>query len=96
MRSGRKTILTSGHPEPLSDVSLPTQWLEIEALVSNSPDSAVYVGGKNVHARVGGEMGTRLNTNGIGGDRITFNEEDLANVWIDAQNDGEGVSFTYG
>jgi len=96
MNSGRKTVGTPGHREPLSDIPVATAWLEVEALVSNATSSAVYIGGKNVYALSGGEMGTRLVTDGTRGDRMTFSGVNLAEVYIDAQNDGEGVSFTYG
>jgi len=96
MTSGRKTVKTPGHPESLSDVPIPVAWIEIEALVSNSTSSAVYVGGPETFARAGGEMGTRLVTDGTRGDRITFNGVDLSTIFVDAQNAGEGVSYTYG
>jgi hypothetical protein len=85
---GSKDVAVAGTPERLSDVSIPCAEVTIVAKVANT--DLIYVGG----ASVSSASGVPLN----GGDAQTiksYRNVDLANIWIDAAVNGEGVTFNY-
>lgn len=87
--SGRKTVTSSGTAVPLSDVPNIVTSLQITALPTNS--NLVWVGGSNVKAQVGQQVGQPLNAN----DSFYVAVADINRVYLDAITDGEGVTFTY-
>ena len=93
MISGRKTVGTAGHPERLWPTPLGRIRIEVDVLPDNTADSAVYIGGPQTYAGTGGQMGRRLMRRAAGGDSWVKDSYDPHDVWIDAENSGEGVSF---
>lgn len=96
MISGRKTILTPGHPERLwpTDVGR-LQRVEVDVLPDNTDDTAVYIGGPQTTARTGGEMGRPLWQRDRGGDSWVRLDINPYHIYVDVQdgNGGEGVSI---
>ena len=67
--------------------------VELDVLPDNAADSAVYIGGPQTYAGTGGQMGRRLVERADGGDSWTRENIDPYHVWVDVENDGEGVGF---
>ncbi len=85
---GRKTVATAGTAEALA-ASTPAKVVFITAETDNT--NPVTVGGSTV---VGAEA-TRRGTPLYPGETITLLCDDLADIYVDAITNGEGVTFTY-
>ena len=82
--SGQKTISSAGTAETLA-TSTAIVSVTIKALAANTGN--VYVGGSNVD-----------DTNGFvlaKGDTVSLDVDNLADVYLDVDTNGEGVSFIY-
>jgi hypothetical protein len=89
---GEKLIAMAGVPEPLA-VSTAIEAVTITALATNT--GRVWVGGPEVDAAE--QEGTPLSA----GDRASFTRryddvDDLAQVFLDVEVNGEGVTYSYG
>lgn len=94
MISGRKLVASAGHAERLYHQDVGTiMRVEVDVLPDNTADSAVYIGGPQTYAGTGGQMGRRLAQRASGGDSWVRDHINPYHVWIDAENDGDGVSF---
>lgn len=85
---GRKTVATPTSAEPLVGSATPSKKVEIQALFSNV--ERIAVGASTVVEATGTEQGTIL----LPGSSFTMYVEDLADIYIDVKNGGDGVSFT--
>ena len=88
--NSRIIVNTPGTPRPLSEGSRSVVTVTITALAANT--TAIHVGGPAVRARAGEANGLPM-SGGTRPDSATFNSVDLADIWIDAINAGDGVSF---
>ena len=86
---GRKTVASAGTPEALVGVATPCKRVDVQALSTNT--GIIVVGGAGVVAAAGTRTGIALEAK----QTYSFSITDLANVYIDATVDNEGVSFTY-
>lgn len=86
---GVKTVTTAGTDVALA-ASTAVQWVMIQAQTDNT--SMVAVGASGVDATEATGTGILLSP----GDAVTLPVADLADVYIDALVNGEGVRFTYG
>lgn len=86
---GRKVVTTAGIAERLVASSLPVAWVDIQALRNTQ---YIAVGTSTVVVAVGIERGTILGPEVP----VRYENIDLYDIWLDAEIDGEGVSFTYG
>lgn len=86
---GVKTVTTAG-----TDVVLATtqnaKWVIIQAQTDNT--GYVAVGTSGVDATVATGTGVLL----AAGESVTLPANDLANIYIDATVNGDGVRYTYG
>ena len=80
--NGKKTITTAGTAEALAS-STAVKSVVIKALYSNT--GKVYVGNSSVSSSNGVELEA--------GDAIGIDIDNLNKIYIDADNDGEGVSY---
>lgn len=87
---GRKVVAAAGTAEALVGSSTPALWVCITALKSNTEQ--VCVGGADVVAAEGSETGQPLDAK----EWVTLPVKDVAEVYVDAVVNGEGVTFTYG
>jgi len=85
---GAKTVTSAGTAEPLSATRKMVRNLDVQAKVGNT--DSVYIGGPNVQN--GGADGLEAIPLGS---RHYSRPIDLAKVWIDADVNGEGVTYTY-
>lgn len=89
---GRKVVTTAGTPVRLSDLELPIACrVDITALPDNG--GSVYVGTQDVSGVSGNEKGWKLDVRSGIGDTVTFEKQQLFDVWIDATVSGEGVHW---
>ncbi len=88
--SGRKTVTTAGTVVALTAEEIRCDWVTVTALATNT--ALVAVGAKGVKAHSGEEAGTLLQP----GQSATFSIKALAELLVDAQVSGQGVSYTYG
>jgi len=86
----RVIVTTPGQPVPLSQVPRPVKTVTISAFAANT--TAIHIGGKEVRARVGEANGLPMN-GGTRPDQATFDDVDLADIWIDAITALEGISY---
>lgn len=86
---GRKTVASSGTAEPLVAISTPCRRVIVTAETTNS--SFVVIGASTVVADAATRQGVPL----APGQTIDLNVLDLADVYIDALVNGEGVTFLY-
>ena len=84
--SGRKTVTTAGTAVRLSSEA--AESVAVTALSTNT--GTICVGGPEVVASAGTRAGTPLAAN----QTATFDTDDVADIWIDATVNGEGVSYT--
>ena len=87
LKSGRKVVTAAGKAEPLSEVPFTVAQLDIFALDANI--FRVYVGDHAVSGVTSNEQGLPLSAK----EQVTFENVDLANIWIDAVLSGEGVTW---
>lgn len=85
---GRKTVTTAGTRVTLAS-STACKQVAITALVGNT--GTIVVGGSTVVASAGTRQGIPLSA----GDTIAMEIDNLADVYLDATVNGEGVSFVY-
>ena len=86
---GVKTVTTAGTDVALVATSTPAKVVIIQAQTDNT--GAIAVGGSGVDATVATGTGILL----YAGDSVTLEVDDLADVYIDATVNGEGVRYTY-
>lgn len=83
IKSVRKTVTTSGTAEALSDTEDVWEGVVIKALDDNQGN--VYLGGSDVDSTNGFPLSA--------GQALPFDFDDLSQVYIDVDNDGEGVAI---
>jgi len=86
---GKKTVTTAGTDVALA-ASTPAKWVTVQAYRANTANIAVGAAGVDATAATGD--GVTL----APGESITLPVDNLADVFIDATVNGEGVRFTYG
>ncbi len=86
---GSKNVTTAATPLQLAATTA-IKSVIVTARIGNTKEIAVGFSNA-VRATAGSEIGMCLQP----GDSVTLNVNDLAAVWIDAQINGEGCSFTY-
>jgi hypothetical protein len=89
--SGRATVDTPGFPVRLSTMSVRAGRIDIYALRNNT--DVVYIGDRDVIAKVGYSRGTPLFVTGLRGDVVTLTNVDLSEVWLDSIVADEGVEW---
>ncbi len=95
LSSGRATVTTAATAVPLSTADTGFESVTITALAANT--KVVCVGGPDVVALAAGRKGTALEKGQVMRLTKAFDGvSDLAHVYIDAEVNGEGVSFSYG
>lgn len=85
---GRKTVASTGTAEALSTT---TAIKEVTITAETDNTDIVVVGGSTVVAALATRRGTPL----YPGDSVTLTADDLAEVYVDALVNGEGVTFNY-
>jgi len=85
---GRKVVASAGTAEALA-ASTACQKVDIQAELDNT--GIIVVGGSTVVAAAGTRRGIALRA----GDSYEFEIDNLADIYIDATVNGEGVTFTY-
>lgn len=89
-QDGSQTVAVPGTAEALVDVPTPFQCLMVQAMESNT--GTVMLGGSNVvAANDKSEVGIKLVPLAM----IVLSKSDLYEWYIDAENAGDGVTFTY-
>ena len=88
--SGRKAVASKGTAEKVIASSTPCRGVLISADTGNQGE--VVIGGSNVVAVAGSQVGTVLFA---GNPAIKIMIDDLSDLWIDSQFDGDAVAFTY-
>jgi len=81
--NGQKTVTTAGTAEALASSQELVSGVRIKALSGNAGN--IYVGDSSVDSSNGFVLGA--------GEEIFVEIDDLAKVYIDADNNGEGVSY---
>ena len=87
---GVKVVTTAGTDVPLVATSTPAKWVDIQAQTDNT--GIIAVGAAGVDATVATGTGKSL----AAGESLLYPIDDLADIYIDATVNGEGVRFTYG
>jgi hypothetical protein len=95
LSSGRATVPANATAMPLSATDVEFESVTITALATNT--KVVCVGGPDVVAAAATRKGTPLEK----GQTVRLSKEldgvsDLAHVFVDAEVNGEGVTFSYG
>lgn len=86
---GQQEVAAAATPEQLAANQACTS-VAITAQIGNTKQ--VAIGFSNaVRATAGAEIGMQLQP----GDTVVYNVDNLNKIWVDAQVNGEGVSFTY-
>lgn len=88
--NNRVIVLTPGKCVPLSEQPMPVKTVTVAALPGNT--AVCYIGASGVRARVGEENALPVN-GGTRPDMWTWNDVDLADIWIDAVTANEGVTY---
>ena len=83
---GNKTVTTAGTQVQLSSTSIPCRWVMVIGKEANT--DTIWVGGSNVAS------GSGLPLVGLQSERFDVN--DVSNLWIDSEVNGEGVTYIYG
>lgn len=89
MVSGRKTVAAAGTAEALAASSTPCEKVDVQAELDNT--GVVCVGGSNVVASASTRTGIALQA----GDHYCFEIDNLADIYVDSEVNGEGVTFNY-
>jgi hypothetical protein len=87
--SGRKVVAVAGTAVALGATGTRIKKVVVTALMGNGDD--IVIGGIDVVAALATRKGTPL----MPGASIDVPLDDLANIYIDSVNSGDGVSFTY-
>lgn len=90
IKHGVRTVTTAGTDVVLSTTSVGIKWVIIQAQTDNT--GIIAVGESGVDATVATGTGVAL----AAGESLTVPLDDLANIYIDATVNGEGVRYTYG
>lgn len=91
VRDGSKTVTTAGTAERLVSASTPAVWVTVQCAVDNAGNC--FVGGPTIADGRGVEL--------VPGQGQHFqalanrNSYDLYEIWVDVEQNGEGVTFTY-
>lgn len=95
IKSVRKEVATAGIREALSATNLFVKKLIIQALGDNT--NAVTVGDVTVVGATATRIGIALDTDATvqQGDIVELCDVDLADVYVDAITNGDGVSYIY-
>lgn len=88
LKGGRKVCTVGGTAEKLAAVETACGGVLIQALRTNSGN--VTVGGPDVDSTPGTENGIEL----VPGQSQFIPIDDISKVWIDADNNGEGVQYS--
>ena len=88
--SGRKEVTTAGTAEPLVASSTPCCGVFITGNSDNTGGAPVTIGGE---ATVDGAEATRAGTPIYPGQTIFFKVADAATLWLDSENNNDGVSY---
>lgn len=83
--TGEKTVTTTGTAEQLPDVEVP-EGFAVTVTAKHTNVGRVYLGGTKVEAEA---RTANLDVE----DYETFYVTNLNKVWIDAENDGEGIFY---
>jgi len=86
---GVKTITTPGSDEALA-ANTPCQYVVVQAQKDNT--GIIAIGASGVDATIATGTGIILEP----GDTFTLNVDNLADVYVDSVESGDGVRFTYG
>lgn len=81
---GSKDVTTAGTAVPLSSS---TTCLSVNVQAKTSNSGAIYVGGSSVDNSRGAKL--------LAGDSIPIDIDNLNKVYIDSDNNGDGVTYTY-
>ena len=87
LQPGRTIVNTPGIAVPLSQVSMPVRTITGIAFAANTDD--IHVGDRTVRARPGEQTGLMLDAR----EAFTFDNVDLAEIWIDGIVALEGVTW---
>ncbi len=87
--NGRKAVTEKEKPEALAPTTA-CLWVSIEAETDNTGE--IVVGGKGLVGKLAERTGRTLDK----GESITLAVGDLAQVWLDATVNGDGVTYVYG
>lgn len=87
---GRTEVTTAGTRVPLVASSTPAKWVEITAETNNT--GFIVVGGATVVAALATRQGRPLSA----GDSVVYPVDDLADIYLDATVNTEGVTYVYG
>jgi len=87
LQPGRTIVNTPGIAVPLSQVSMPVRTITGMAFAANTDD--IHVGDRTVRARPGEQTGLMLDAR----EAFTFDNVDLAEIWIDGIVALEGVTW---
>ena len=86
---GRKTVSSAGTAEALASSSTLVSYVIITAETNNT--GIVTVGASTVDETIASRRGIPLNA----GDTISLGAVDLADVYLDPAQDGDGVTYLY-
>lgn len=87
--SGNKTVATAGTAVPL--ISAQTQAKRLDVTANYNNVDIVTIGGSGVVGAQTGRKGVPI----ASGNTYTFTITDISNIWVDAVNSGDGVTFNY-
>lgn len=87
---GVRVVTTAGTDVALTTTSTAAHWVVVQAQTDNT--GWIAVGTSGVDATEATGTGVLLDA----GESVTIPIDDLANVYIDATVNGEGVRYTYG
>lgn len=90
MVSGRKVVTTAGAAEALTATSTPCSKVILSADLGNT--NPVVIGDSSVVAASGSQQGIVLVP---GNDPVTIYVNDLSEVYVDSQTDGDAVCYVY-
>ncbi len=93
LKSGRKTVAVANTRERLQEMSEPVQSVTLIAITGNT--GIVWCGGPETSGKAGDEHGFPLDKSG-GYEAARMRKYtiiDLRDVWIDAPNAGDGVTW---
>jgi len=87
LTGGRKVVPNSGSRVRMATGETAVSEVLIQALFSNAGN--IMVGGDDVDSSASSENGAEL----VPGEKLLLSVDDLSRIWLDADNDGEGVNF---
>lgn len=87
--SGRTVVSSAGTATKLTSAVTVCRKVTVTALDTNG--DRMFIGGSNVKAAAGFEVGVLLNPTGS----VEIDIDDVSKVWVDAGTSGNGVTYTY-